>query len=751
MPLTNEYVIGMGVYNDYPYALTIYHKTLKKVVYQDHSLEFLTVIDGEQGIFLSRSNNYHERGVYYEKYCIRKGHIFKITETFVPFHPEFNAEHFNSIIPLPGGSFFILNQESNSYSSNYKGWTVDILKPESFEVKRALTFDRNQFIYVNRCVLLPDKQTVLAWDDTTRISLYNKEKYQQICLINTNDFSVQLVNLPIDAGKISGTISNVTVEGDKTLIKITPSQHYASPRYFSFTCWPTANSQTKLQSFQAAYDAFLKNLPQKYADGILEDGAWGGEPELHLIAKALHVKIKVYEQGKESALLFGADDTEDTIKIIYNGINHYQLFLYKINQHCFEGSEGISDGNCLYDACIRAKKALLHPSHHPSHPFYRIPPVSESELITHLREEVSKLFLADKDVIENVQMLYQSVIFGDESQQSLIPGGDLKEKAIELKNLYHSLSEEEKKQFTGIEKRNKLGSTRKKIFIDSKLPADCDRFSIDGMPKKLLENRKTKKYGFKVEGDISYYRYYIVSKEVISVEDLQKIEVVLASFPHASKSRASIEKFLEFSLNEIPKHILSIAANAFDSHGNTMLGVACEYGYSVEAVQKLMDMGANLNTIDCDSKLPLHWAIKNKNSYHAKDSREAAGVVECLLKNGAKTDIVCYPTLTQTQTLLQYAESRGYTAAARLIKEYSNYSNPLKISMSRNLTAGSSKVKRSMDPVVKPREFDSELPSHCHSIHRFFSDAMGMDVSGEHLTDESMAQFYSSIRERNLV
>ena len=48
-----------------------------------------------------------------------------------------------------------------------------------------------------------------------------------------------------------------------------------------------------------------------------------------------------------------------------------------------------------------------------------------------------------------------------------------------------------------------------------------------------------------------------------------------------------------------------------------MLGVACEYGYSVEAVQKLIDMGANLNTIDCDSKLPLHWAIKNKNSYHA--------------------------------------------------------------------------------------------------------------------------------------
>ncbi|WP_425339867.1 hypothetical protein [Legionella israelensis] len=41
-----------------------------------------------------------------------------------------------------------------------------------------------------------------------------------------------------------------------------------------------------------------------------------------------------------------------------------------------------------------------------------------------------------------------------------------------------------------------------------------------------------------------------------------------------------------------------------------MLGVACEYGYSVNAVQKLINMGANVDMPDHNmNKLALHWAI----------------------------------------------------------------------------------------------------------------------------------------------
>ncbi|HEN5493294.1 TPA: ankyrin repeat domain-containing protein, partial [Legionella pneumophila] len=149
--------------------------------------------------------------------------------------------------------------------------------------------------------------------------------------------------------------------------------------------------------------------------------------------------------------------------------------------------------------------------------------------------------------------------------------------------------------------------------------------------------------------------------------ELSMIEKVLHNFPHASKSKESIEKFLAFSPNDIPSYILTIAANAFDSYGNTMLGVACEYGYSIEAVQKLIDMGANLNAPDHNmGKLPLHWAINNKKSFMAMDSLEAVKVVECLLQNGAKTDIACY----QNSTPIEYAKSRGFVAAASLIESY---------------------------------------------------------------------------------
>jgi len=174
-----------------------------------------------------------------------------------------------------------------------------------------------------------------------------------------------------------------------------------------------------------------------------------------------------------------------------------------------------------------------------------------------------------------------------------------------------------------------------------------------------------KKHEFNIEG----YLYYIMDEREFSEEELCIIEKILQNFPHASKSQASINRFLEFLPNEFPVHILAIAANAYDGYGNTMLGVACEYGYSVEAVQKLIDMGADLNTPDHNmKKLPLHWAINNKMSFRDKDSYEAVEVVSCLLNNGAKTNITCY----QNMTPFEYAKSRGFIAAAHLIENCAN-------------------------------------------------------------------------------
>ncbi|CZH48774.1 Ankyrin repeats (3 copies) [Legionella pneumophila] len=203
-----------------------------------------------------------------------------------------------------------------------------------------------------------------------------------------------------------------------------------------------------------------------------------------------------------------------------------------------------------------------------------------------------------------------------------------------------------------------------------------------------------KRYQFKIKG----YGYYIDAEQNFDEHDLCVIEKILHYFPHASKSRESIEKFLEFSLKDIPNYLLPIVANAFDSYGNTMLGIACEYGYSVEAVQKLIDMGANLNAPDHNmSKLPLHWAINNKMSFMDMESYDAVKVVECLLKNGAKTDITCY----QNSTPLEYAKSRGFIAAASIIETYAFKSQSKTIT---SLSITGIFYQKSAKQLVEPKE-----------------------------------------------
>ncbi|MDR3442540.1 MAG: ankyrin repeat domain-containing protein [Legionella sp.] len=167
-------------------------------------------------------------------------------------------------------------------------------------------------------------------------------------------------------------------------------------------------------------------------------------------------------------------------------------------------------------------------------------------------------------------------------------------------------------------------------------------------------------YVFKNEG----YERYIVIKRELTVDEQKLLGEILTFFPHCGeltwRNKFSQENFAYYS-----KELLAIAANAYDGNGNTMLGVASEYGKDANAIQRLIDFGADLNAPDHNMrKLALHWAVCNKLSYCDKESYEAVEAVRCLLANGARTDITCY----QNTTPFEYAKSRGYTAAASLIK-----------------------------------------------------------------------------------
>lgn len=181
-----------------------------------------------------------------------------------------------------------------------------------------------------------------------------------------------------------------------------------------------------------------------------------------------------------------------------------------------------------------------------------------------------------------------------------------------------------------------------------------------------MENRYVFKYQEMSNG--LYYEHSIFTEKNLTKDDINTLGEILKSLPHFQirESHSWRHKLLQLDIKLFPNKLLMLAANAYDATGLTMLGVACDYGYSVSAVQKLIDMGADLNQLDANDKLAMHWAICNRFSVMERDSYEAAEVVRCLLDNGARTDIICYKNMT----LLEYAESRGYIAAANLIKAY---------------------------------------------------------------------------------
>lgn len=131
-------------------------------------------------------------------------------------------------------------------------------------------------------------------------------------------------------------------------------------------------------------------------------------------------------------------------------------------------------------------------------------------------------------------------------------------------------------------------------------------------------------HNFKIRYDFNNhgYNHYVEVDKKLTEEELKLLGQMLASFPHCQSNSWS-SKFEQLDLKMFSPKLLSIAANAYDGTKNTVLGVACDYA-DVKIVQKLIDMGAEINTPDQKwKKLALHWAICNRLSCHDKASREA--------------------------------------------------------------------------------------------------------------------------------
>lgn len=179
-------------------------------------------------------------------------------------------------------------------------------------------------------------------------------------------------------------------------------------------------------------------------------------------------------------------------------------------------------------------------------------------------------------------------------------------------------------------------------------------------------NRYTFAIAHDFEDAMSGVERYIEINRLLTPQELSILSHVLETFPHASLPYKWPNVFSNHDYTDVPKDLLAIVANAYDSYGNTMLGIAAEHGV-VPAVQRLIDMGAKLNARDKSSYLAIRWAINNKPSSRQKTSYEAAEVVKCLLTHGVRTDMKS-PSGDGDVTPLQYAQKRGFIAAADLIE-----------------------------------------------------------------------------------
>lgn len=166
------------------------------------------------------------------------------------------------------------------------------------------------------------------------------------------------------------------------------------------------------------------------------------------------------------------------------------------------------------------------------------------------------------------------------------------------------------------------------------------------------------------------FSHYIETNQLLNEAELKILSQLISSFPHASNKKNWPTAFQAVDLSGIPEKLLTLAANAYDDVENTVLGVAAEYGYDLAAVKKLVEAGADINKPGhLHNKLPIHWAIDNKFSFHHPTSTEALAVLEFLIDHGADITLPRDRGDGSPLSALEYAIQRKYPAAAELLRK----------------------------------------------------------------------------------
>lgn len=237
--ITDEIVFGQGVLKKNYRCHYVIYNTLQDSIegVADKFFDLMQLIDDNKKIFVA-----HEWGTnhYYQLSWIN-GNFMHTDTAYADWHSTdmpYERELFNDIIPLPNGKWMILSQEDNNVINIYKGWYIDILDPETFRLSRMLNVHRDQYEFMDHLTLMPDGRTVLTWSDHTvkpEVEGCCLTTYS-ICLINTDDYSVQRLILPIDPRAVEGNIKHVNVQDNQIEIEISAHNNDGSKSdlYYSF-------------------------------------------------------------------------------------------------------------------------------------------------------------------------------------------------------------------------------------------------------------------------------------------------------------------------------------------------------------------------------------------------------------------------------------------------------------------------------------------------------------------------------------
>jgi hypothetical protein len=203
--------------------------------------------------------------------------------------------------------------------------------------------------------------------------------------------------------KISPTAKKLKTKSSSTLSISTPSVP-APSSVVLLSKTPTPPLAT-LQIVEDKIEDFLNTITQKYAQSMANpaERLWGGDIEVQLLGVMKNLKIYVHHATRNPDVL-GADKAKQAIHLLYSNGNHYDV----CNAEGVITQKTIPDGNCLFEAVIRAEKELSKIK----------TPISTSSMntkISDLRKNIGEILLKNYAAIENGSAFHQPVGFKGEA------------------------------------------------------------------------------------------------------------------------------------------------------------------------------------------------------------------------------------------------------------------------------------------------------------------------------------------------